>query len=150
MSSARKYGFLIFLSFYGVSNVFAITKTRHEIHIAKTLKPTSIRHRSDAFASDRCLIQVNPRLFAIWAYGKGNKKHTHKKRHYMQTLSELLSGWEGNSPVTRGFSSQNGRSLMFSLFFSLKGLLNNYSSCLRFEIPWISRDIILMIWRPSH
>ena len=34
--------------------------------IAKSLGSTSIRHRSDAFASDRCLIEVDPRLYAIW------------------------------------------------------------------------------------
>ena len=35
--------------------------------IAKTLVSTSIRHRSDTFASDRCLIDVDPMVFAIWA-----------------------------------------------------------------------------------
>ena len=34
--------------------------------IAKTLKSTSIRHRSDTYASDRCLIGIDPRVFAIW------------------------------------------------------------------------------------
>ena len=33
--------------------------------IARSLGSTSIRHRSDTFASDRCLINVGPRLFAI-------------------------------------------------------------------------------------
>ena len=33
--------------------------------IAKSLESTSIRHRSDTFASDRCLIDVDPRVFAI-------------------------------------------------------------------------------------
>ena len=35
--------------------------------IAKTLGLTLIRHRSDAFASDRWLIDVDLRVFAIWA-----------------------------------------------------------------------------------
>ena len=34
--------------------------------IAKTLGSTSIRHRSDTKVSDRCLIDVDPRVFAIW------------------------------------------------------------------------------------
>ena len=37
--------------------------------IAKTLRSTSIRHRSDTFASDRCLFDINPNVFAHWATG---------------------------------------------------------------------------------
>ena len=33
---------------------------------AKTLWTTSIRHRSDTFVSNRCLIDVDPRVFALW------------------------------------------------------------------------------------
>ena len=35
-------------------------------NIAKTLGSTSIWHRSNPFASDRCIIDVDPRVFAIW------------------------------------------------------------------------------------
>ena len=35
-------------------------------HIARTLGTTSIRHRSDAFASNRCLIDIDPWVFPIW------------------------------------------------------------------------------------
>ena len=35
-------------------------------YIAKTLRLTSIRHRSDTKVSDRCLMDVYPRVFAIW------------------------------------------------------------------------------------
>ena len=34
--------------------------------IAKTLGSTSIKHLSDTFASDRYLIDVDPRVYAIW------------------------------------------------------------------------------------
>ena len=33
---------------------------------AKPLESTSIRHRSDAFASDRCLTDIDTKVFAIW------------------------------------------------------------------------------------
>ena len=36
--------------------------------IAKTLKSTSIRYRSDGKVSDRCLIDVDPMVFAIWGW----------------------------------------------------------------------------------
>ena len=36
------------------------------IHIAKTLGSTSISHRPDTFASNRCLMDVNSRVFIIW------------------------------------------------------------------------------------
>ena len=40
----------------------------HEyVKIAKTLGSTSIRYRSDAKLSDRCVIDVDPMVFAIWA-----------------------------------------------------------------------------------
>ena len=34
--------------------------------IAKALGSKSIRHPSDTFTSDRCLINVDPKVFAIW------------------------------------------------------------------------------------
>ena len=34
--------------------------------IAKALGSTSIRHRSNAKASNRCLINVDPSVFAVW------------------------------------------------------------------------------------
>ena len=34
--------------------------------VAKTLGSTSTRHRSDAKVSDRCLIDVEPRVFIVW------------------------------------------------------------------------------------
>ena len=36
------------------------------VQIANTIRSTSIRHRSDAFASDRCQIDVDPMVLAIW------------------------------------------------------------------------------------
>ena len=38
----------------------------HGPQIAKTLKSTLIRHCPDTEVSDRCLINVDPRVFAIW------------------------------------------------------------------------------------
>ena len=40
----------------------------HSPPIAKTIGSTLIRHRSDIFASDRYLIDVDPRVYAIWDY----------------------------------------------------------------------------------
>ena len=39
---------------------------RRASQMAKTLGATSIRYRSDAFASDRDLIDIDPTVFAIW------------------------------------------------------------------------------------
>ena len=36
--------------------------------ITKILVSTLIRNRSDTFVSDRCLIKVDPRVFAIWEF----------------------------------------------------------------------------------
>ena len=36
-------------------------------HIKKIIESISIRHRSDAKVSDRCLIDVDPMVFFIWA-----------------------------------------------------------------------------------
>ena len=38
-------------------------------HIAKTLGSPSIGHRSDTFASGRCLTDVDPKVFIIWIIG---------------------------------------------------------------------------------
>ena len=40
--------------------------TTMQTHIAKTLSSTSIRHQSDMKVSDWCLMDVDPRVFAIW------------------------------------------------------------------------------------
>ena len=40
------------------------------IQIAKTLETTSIRHRSDTFASDRCIINIDQIIFAIWVFAE--------------------------------------------------------------------------------
>ena len=37
-----------------------------QTQIAKTFRSTSIRHRSDTKASDRCLIDIDPGVFAVW------------------------------------------------------------------------------------
>ena len=42
-----------------------ITPWAQTPQIAKTLRSTSIRHRSDAKLSDWCIIDVDPRIFAI-------------------------------------------------------------------------------------
>ena len=39
---------------------------RDQCQIAKTLGSTSIWHRSDTFASDRCLTDIEQKVFAIW------------------------------------------------------------------------------------
>ena len=46
----------------------SVNHTAHFLatQIAKTLGSTSIRHRSDTSVSDQCLINVDPRVFAIW------------------------------------------------------------------------------------
>ena len=48
----------------GLSISFQIAKVTAQI--AKTLGFTLIRYRSDAFVSDRYLIDINPKAFAIW------------------------------------------------------------------------------------
>ena len=40
--------------------------TLDPFQIAKTLASASIRHLSDTFALDQCLINIDPRVFAIW------------------------------------------------------------------------------------
>ena len=44
--------------------------------IPKTLGPMLIRHRSDAFVSDRCLIDVDPRGFVIWVMTQDTRMHS--------------------------------------------------------------------------
>ena len=45
--------------------------TRHDrSRIAKTLGSTSIKYRSDTFASDWYMIDIDPRVFAIWVRGR--------------------------------------------------------------------------------
>ena len=57
---------------YGVCSVCEINneliwkRWRPTTQIASTLGSTSIRHRSDAKASDRCLFDIDSRAFAIW------------------------------------------------------------------------------------
>ena len=43
-----------------------LASSKQGTHIAKSLGSTSIRHRFDTYVSDRCLIDVDPRVFAIW------------------------------------------------------------------------------------
>ena len=42
-----------------------------ECSVLNTFGTTLIRHRSDTFESDRCLIDVDPRVFANWAGTSG-------------------------------------------------------------------------------
>ena len=44
--------------------------THQPSQIAKNIGSMSIRYRSDAKVSDRCLIDVDPTVFAIWAVGR--------------------------------------------------------------------------------
>ena len=53
-------------TFRFVCFVFNIITDNWIGQIAKTLGSTSTRYRSDTFASDRCLIDVAPSVFAIW------------------------------------------------------------------------------------
>ena len=48
-------------------NVKRVPGLKCHTQIAKALGPTSIRHRFDATASGRCLIDVGPSAFANWA-----------------------------------------------------------------------------------
>ena len=49
-----------------VYNGYHCLALSHQSQIAKTLESTSIWHRSDTEVSDRCLINADPRVFAIW------------------------------------------------------------------------------------
>ena len=42
-----------------------------EIPDIKTIRSISIRHRFDTFVSDRCLINIDPRVLAIWDTASG-------------------------------------------------------------------------------
>ena len=44
----------------------SVLSTHYYNQIAMTIWSTSIRHRSDTFASDRCLIDIDPMVFATW------------------------------------------------------------------------------------
>ena len=74
-------------------------------------------------------------------------------RHYMETLSALLSLCEGNPALTSG--SHRKRTIMqsfdVSFVVSLNSLLNKQSSCKWFETPW--RDVTVMRYLqrdPAH
>ena len=47
--------------------IWYIFQCESTTQIAKTIGTMSIRHRSDTTVSDRCVIDVDPMVFAIWA-----------------------------------------------------------------------------------
>ena len=63
-SAWRKY--MLMFAIKGLLNQVACCVTMIMTQLAKIIGSTSMEHRSDAFVSDRCLIDVGPTVFAIW------------------------------------------------------------------------------------
>ena len=57
--------------------------------IAKTDGLTSIRHRSDTFAADRCLIDVDPTVFAIWEELERASRTREHQNAYARASNEI-------------------------------------------------------------
>ena len=55
--------------------------------ITKALGSTSIRHRSNTFVSDRCLIDIDPSVFAIW---DGRSERTGRRSLSMYTYTVYI------------------------------------------------------------
>ena len=66
----------------------------------------------------------------------------------MVLFSAKLAICEENPPVTGGFPSQKAGDAGFDIFcvVNLIKMLSKESSCLWFETPWHSCDIIVMAW----
>ena len=74
----------------------ACPATRHYLwsmqtcsHITKTLGSTSIKHRSDAKVSDRCLINVVPRVSAVWVVYWAFRDTVWKKISKIKNLNKM-------------------------------------------------------------
>ena len=68
-------------------------------------------------------------------------------RHDMETLSAILSIYEGNQPVIDGFpvqiASNAGLYILFDVSFNK--LLSRLSICRRFMTPWRSCDVTVKV-----
>ena len=58
---------------------------------ARTIGSTSIEHRSDTLVSDRCLIDVDPNVVAIWVHALANLAIIHLDNTYQGLLQYKAS-----------------------------------------------------------
>ena len=86
-------------------------------HIAKTLGSTSSRHRHDTFASDRCLIDIDPRIFAIWVVSQS--RFVDMLKLWVRIMVDFLSGGFPFLHGGRGYGSSNGINLFLMEYSSL-------------------------------
>ena len=101
---------------------------------AKTLWSILIKHWSDTFVLDRCLIDINPCVFAIrvvvfnivlcwtmfWWHLTMYINRVSWWRHQMETFSAWLAIFARNSPVTGEFTAQRPLTPSFDVFFDLR------------------------------
>ena len=77
------------------------------IQIAKTLVSTSIRHRSDTFVSDRCLIHVGPKVFVNWVSVLGWQCRGSYLIEYADLINSSLCFKPAYQPIAPGRIKSN-------------------------------------------
>ena len=74
--------------------ILNVARIAPETHLVKTIESTWIRHRSDAEVSNRCLIDVDPGVFAIW----GTSFSISGSMIMSQIYCHMFGGWPAWPP----------------------------------------------------
>ena len=87
---------------------------KHIAQIAKIMWSISIRHRSDSNVSDRCLIDVDRRIVAIWMLTTKNQPSTYDKPTTNQNTSNCMHILRGIHVLYKSSDKNRVQSITFN------------------------------------